>query len=246
MKTIFPIIPMGVGVVVALAAWADPAFAAMEMETVDYGSATSPLAIGSSETLSLNQFDTDQGTLTGVSVELFSHDTVSSVIFSTSSQSLAYTGATATVPVTVTASDSMGALAGLTTSVTDAAGPFSGTTSGPGLNIAGSLNTPLQTATINPASFPYQGAGPGQFSFTLSVANAVGAWSGNGGTSLFFGGNGSSYGDIQLCYTYTPANTNDDTTPVVPEPGTLCAGLFMISLGGFKVVRRFCRNSLNS
>lgn len=244
MKSKFPIAKMGLCIAIAVLALANSSFAALEVETEAYGSPSSPLAIGSMETLSLPEFDTTLGTLTGVTLELFSYDTISSVIFSATGQSVAFSGATATVPVKVTVSDSSGALDGLITSVTGTAGPFSGTTSGPDLNIAGSVSLPVQTDTIAPADFPYQGSGPGQFSFSLSVANSVGSYSGSGGPSLFFGGNGYSYGSVVVDYTYTPEGVGPSGGggPAVPEPGTLYAGLALAGLCGIQFARRFGPN----
>lgn len=141
------------GIVVAVAALAQSASAAIQEEFVaDYGSSCSPLALGSTETLSLNRFDTSLGSLTGVTIRLYSYDTISSVVFNATGRRAAYSGATATVPVTVTASDALDALNGLVTTATGTAGPFAGISTGSrsDLSVAGRKTIPVQIASISP------------------------------------------------------------------------------------------------
>jgi len=224
------------GVAVALAAIADSASAAILEESAHYGSISSPLAIGSTASLSLPQFATSLGTLTGVTIELYSYDTISSVVFNATGQSAAFSGATATMPVTVTTA--LDAFDVLTTSAQGTAGPYASLSSAPfGLSVAGSISIPRQTASFSAGDLDfYQGAGV--LPISVTVANSVGAYSGNGGSSLFFGGNGFSYGSVEVDYSYSPLIGEP-----VPEPGTLCAGLAVMSICGVEIARRLRRTS---
>jgi hypothetical protein len=229
MNLIRSIVPKAIAL--GAAAFAFSASAALVEETANYGSANSPLTLGSSATLSLNQFNPSWGTLTSVTVTLFSYDTISSVVFSPSGQTASFTGASATFPVAVSLSDALGDLNNLTLRNNGTAGPFSGSLPGPGMIVAGSANLPEQSASITPTLAPYEGAG--QFSFDVLVANSNGSYSGNGGSSLFFGGNAFSYGTVEVDYNYTP-------NPV-PESGTLLSGLGLAGICVVGLTRRFRR-----
>ena len=185
------------GIAVAVAAFASPVVAAVETFVADYGAAASPLAVGSSENLSLGKFDPFLGTLIGVNLTLFSYDTVCSRIYNLTGESANYTQATATVPITVTALDS------LTTAATGTAGPFAGTSTAPGVSVAG--GTPVialhSTASVSPADFGFY-EGVGVLPFNVTVVNSVGTYSGDSGSLLFFGGSGLSYGMVEIDYIY--------------------------------------------
>ncbi len=228
------------GIAIAVAVLADAASAAILEESAPYGSSSSPLAMGSSDPLSVPQFNTSQGTLTGVTITLYSYDTISSVVYNATGQSAAYSGATATVPVTVSAG--LNASDVLTALAQDTAGPFTSpplASALPGLSVAGSVSITAQPAIINPGDLGFY-QGTGALPITVMVANSVGSYSGNGGSSLFFGGNGYSYGRVEVDYTYVSPMDDPPGDPI-PEPGTLCAGLAVISICGIEIARRFRR-----
>jgi len=225
--------------VCAVAALAHSSFAVIVWDPVvaDYGSASSPLATGSSESLSLNQFDTSLGTLSAMTITMYSSDTIASLVINATGSSALYSNATATVPVAVTAFE------GLSTTATGTAGPFAGLSTAFGASVAGTdgVISAQDVVNVSPEDFHlYEGAGPGQFTFTVAVADSIGTYSGSGPSYLFFGGNGYSYGSIVVEYGYITANDDDPADPI-PEPSTLCAGLAVISICGFGVARRFRR-----
>jgi FlaG/FlaF family flagellin (archaellin) len=230
------------GIVVALAALANSAFASLQVEeeTATYGSSQSPLAIGSSLSLNIPQFNAENGTLTGVSIQLSSYDTISSLVFNATPNIEGYTGATATMPVTVTAPD------GLSTMATGIAGPFEGNANPYVLTVAGTKSAGAITAedSINSGNFSlFETGGNDAGTFTVTVG-PLGSYFGSAGSFVFFGGNGSSYGTVEFDYTYEPTDdppkiTND--ADAVPEPATLCAGLAVTSICGIELARRFRR-----
>jgi hypothetical protein len=225
------------GAAVGVIAIAGPASASIQVESVQYGSASSPLPMNSPETLSLPQFNTSLGTLTGVSIELSAYDTISSVVYNATGQSAAYSGATAVMTVKVTASLGSSDSDVLTTSGTGIAGPFTSLSPiPPGPSVAGWASIPTQTDTINPGNLGIF-EGTGMLPITIS-ADSVGSYSGTGGSSLFFGGIGYSYGTVEVDYSY-----DSQMVIPIPEPNTLCAGLAVASICGIGFARRFRRTS---
>jgi hypothetical protein len=192
---------------VALAGVAMPAEAAVEMFSADYGSAGSPVGLGTTEDLSLGKFDTSLGTLDSITIDLFSENTVQSEIINFT------------------------ALNGLTTSVTASAGPFSGTASARSVTVDGS-STPTSansSAAVAPGDFPlYEGVGPQTFDVSVLVGEPFIEGS---GACLAFAGLGSSYGSVEVIYSYAS----------VPEPGTGWAGFaasVFSGIWGFARLRR--------
>jgi hypothetical protein len=195
--------------------------AAMESYTVDYNSATSPLVLGSpAETLSLNDFNTALGTLTGVTLYLHSNDQISGSIYNSTGLTQGYTSASAQIPVILTTT-----LDSLSTTATGTANYGPGTVApGPGVTTLPGLSMVANaSASASAANFgDYEGA-PGQM-FDVSLDAMFGNYSGsavNSGT-IFFGGSGNSYGTVEVVYTYT----------AVPEPvqTTKYAGLGALGL----------------
>ncbi len=204
-----------------------PTGAAVESFSVDYGSSASTLAEGDSENLALSDFDPSLGILTGVTIALASNDCIESEVINVHvpSSSENYSGATATLPVTVTTLD------GLTTTANGVAGPFSGSVSGPlgTIATAGTISEIINTsASVVPGDFVlYEGAAQ---TFTVNVLVSDGIYSGSSaGNSVAFFGSGSSYGTVGVTYDYLP----------IPEPGTLAAGLGALGYCGLRITRRF-------
>jgi hypothetical protein len=201
--------------------------AAVESFSVDYGSSASPLADGDSENLALSDFDPALGILTGVTITLASNDYIESEVINVHvpSSSENYSGATATLPVTVTALD------GLTTTANGVAGPFSGSVSGPlgTIATAGTISKIVNTsANVAPGDLVlYEGAAQ---TFAVNVLVSDGIYSGfSSGDSVAFFGSGNSYGTVGVTYDYLP----------IPEPGTLAAGLGALGYCGLRITRRF-------
>ena len=128
----------------SLTAAAMPAGAAMLIYSANYGSPSSPLPVGGNQNLSLGTFDPSLGTLTGVTISLFSEDIVESEILNFTTGNLPYTAASTAVPVTVTA------LNGLTTTVTAIAGPYAGMARAQSETVDGELPPSAPTAAPAP------------------------------------------------------------------------------------------------
>jgi hypothetical protein len=204
--------------------------AAVESFSVDYGSSGSALAEGDSENLALSDFDPSLGALTGVTITLASDDCIQSEVVNvhvpSSNQNQNYSGATATLPVTVTA------LNGLTTTANGVAGPFSGSVSGPlgTIATAGKISAIFNTsANVAPGDFGlYEGVAQ---TFDVNVLVSDGIYSGSStGDSVAFFGSGNSYGTVGVTYDYS----------AIPEPGTLAAGLGLLVYYGVIMGRRRC------
>jgi hypothetical protein len=196
---------------------------AVETFSANYGSCASPLTGGDSENVILNDFNPSLGTLMGVTLTLISSDAIESEVINLTAQSQAYSGATATLPVTITALD------GLTTTATGVAGPFSGVTANPepGTTVAGTSRV-TTTTSVNAAGgdfILYEGTG----TFAVNVSALDGVYSGSsaGNTVAFFGA-GDAWGTVEVAYDYC----------AVPEPGTLAAGLGLLGYCGLSLARR--------
>jgi hypothetical protein len=194
----------------ALPALAQPASAGLVTQTDNY---SSPLASFSAP-LTFTKFNTQLGTLTGISITLNLTGTVTSQVHSTSSQAQTFTGASSTSTVTATGPDLTVISASLlTTPATGTIGANSTMTIGTDGGTVGSSST---LASYNFS--PYESIGAGNF-----VINAVGHMTNGGSTnssnvSIF--GNSTVGGSLTLSYTYTPA---------VPAPASL--GMVILGLG---------------
>lgn len=204
------------------AAWSG--LAAIQTSSAAYGTQASPLSIGDSLVLSLNKFDSSLGTLTGATLRLSSHANVESQVLNFSRLAQQYSAATATVPISVTA------LGGLTFSTTPTAGPFSGTVPGPQFTVVSAGSAAVFSVNTANVALPdlilYQGLGTQ--SLDVSVGLASGIYSGVSLGPVFFGGQGSAYGTVEIEYTYS----------AVPESETLLSGVFLTAYVGFGLFRQ--------
>jgi hypothetical protein len=122
----------------------------------------------------------------------------------------------------------------LTAGVTATAGPFSGTAPSGGPTAVGSTGADKSTsAGVSPSDFSLYTGGSGE-SFSVMIQNSIGSYAGNSGPLFFFGGDGSSYGSVEVEYDY-------NAVPI-PEAQTLWAGLAALSICGVALHRRFRRN----
>lgn len=218
-----------IGMVAGLSATAEaavesPSGTDVETFSANYGWCTSPQTGDENWNLNLSDFNPALGTLTGVTLTLISYDTIESEVVNLTGQSQTYSGATASLPVTLTA------LGGQTATTTGVAGPFSGTVAGPQFTtaIAGTSQVVVSTSTlVAPGDLVlYEGAGN---TFGVNVLVSGGSYSGSApGGTVAFAGNGTSCGTVEVTYDYVP----------VPEPGTLIAGLGLLGYCGIGVVRR--------
>jgi hypothetical protein len=201
-------------VLLAIAAcWAGasrPAGAAVEVLSDSYGSRHSPLTAGESEELSFGTFNTSLGTLESITIDLFSHDTVRTETRYFTTCTEPYRDSRATIPITVTALDG---LAFTTFATAGSSRP---------VRSDASVNVPLGDFSL------YESSGPQ----TFDVSVAVGEPFIHGGSGPTFEGTGTSYGTVDVIYTYSP----------VPEPPTGWAGLAATTVCGIGAVQRIRRN----
>jgi uncharacterized protein (TIGR03382 family) len=176
------------------------------------------------QNFTFNLFDTTLGTLDQVTLSLSTSITAEVDVFNSLATPQAYTNATASIPVTVTAPDSV------TETATGIAGPVSGTAN-PGFNAVTGLPANANTSQMIPMGdwgF-YEGIGPQ--TGNLNASSTSGTYSGNANPGVFFGGSATAGATITITYLYQPAGT-------IPEPGatTFLAAGVLGSLG--MVLRR--------
>jgi len=178
------------------------------------------------DTYTFNLFNTNLGVLGEVMVTLNTSITAEVDIFNSSATTQAFSNATASIPVNLTAPD------GVSLNATGVAGPISGTVPpGPGVTAFKGLTTNADVSQTLPfgdfASYEGVGTNTGTVVFT---ANS-GSYAGTSSSALFFGGSATAGGLITITYLYQPTGT-------IPEPGatTFLAAGVLGSLG--MVIRR--------
>jgi hypothetical protein len=201
------------------------ATAAIMTQTVDYGSAGSPVAGGNTVNLAFNKFNPSLGTLTDIIITLDSVDTVQAVVLDANPNpgGNGYTGVSVSGGM-----ETVNALGGLSTSTSSlSAGPFAGLTTG-SQTIAGSTTQSLSASmNVLPANFSAYTSGTGTFDVSVVTGTATSSGSYTG-KPLFFGWNANSYGSVEIDYDFVAA----------PEPGTLFAGLSVLGFCGVTMFRR--------
>jgi hypothetical protein len=207
-----------------------PASGNVESFTANYGSSSSPLTVGGPDfpaSLTLQKFDSSLGHLTDIEILLTTDALLQADVFNaggTANFFNAQANATFTLLVAGAAEST----------VTLATTPFNGSVTsgalfqGPGVSLAGTDLSHVASADFS--SYEYGGGG-GIGSF-LDV-NLLGAasYDGTGPAGLFFGGNASAYGSVEIKYEFA----------TVPETGALWADLGILACG-FAVFRRACRS----
>ena len=207
--------------IIAIAAFASPAFAGVEAFTHTTPTGAAPFT----DSFTLTAFDPTLGTLNSIELILSTSSTAEVDIYNNNSTPQAFTNAKSSVPVTLTGP------ANVTTSQNLVAGPFAGTAQ-LGKNVytgvTGTVRTTTYVPTSNFASYEIPSSSP---NLAFDVTGSSGVYSGSSGPDVFFGGTASVGGTTQVIYTYT-----NPTPPLVPEPATLTIlGVGMAALG---MVRR--------
>ena len=205
------------------------ASAAIESFSAVYGVPT-PLGPFGSETLSLSKFDTSLGTLEDVTLTLVSHDTAYVSVYNFNGTPQGFTGAFASVPVTVTV------LNGLTATATSA-GTLAYGTAAPGRNDFPGITVSSTSSIILGSGFSdYEGMG-GQM-FNVTVTSGAGTYGGTAIPGVFFGGTAASYGTVEVDYSYIQG-FNQGGVESAPEPATYgaCAGTLMLLSFGAGMLR---------
>jgi uncharacterized protein (TIGR03382 family) len=176
-------------------------------------------AVPFSQNFTFNLFNTSLGTLDTVTVALSTSITAEVDVFNQTGSSQTITGATASIPVMLTAP------AGISETATGVAGPVNGI-AGVGdtafQGLPASANQSLNVPLIDFSS--YEGVGP--LTGTLTAAATSGSYSGSATTGVFFGGSATAGATVTVTYLYQPAGT-------IPEPGatTFLAAGVLGSLG---------------
>lgn len=193
-----------------------------EAATISYSHTIAPKTVNYSEDFFLSKFDTNLGTLTGITLSALVEGQTEIDIFNATSSNQSFQNATAVVPFSVTTPiDTLSASGSV--SVVDGTAVL-------GMNkfVGLPLNF-FQSLEISAANFDsYQGAGGGLFS--LMASGSRGQYSGTSVSNVFFGGSATVGSTVTIAYTYS-----------VPEPITWLGGVTAIALGAaFK--RRAQRN----
>ena len=203
---------------VGLLAFSGNVFASLSSVTFTYTTPTTLVFSGFTDNFTLPSFNPDLGTLEGVTINLTTVSTGVEEIINFSGRPNPYTGAIASVPLTITGP------AGITINTTATAGPFAGTTGsgfGPYLSY-GAPTTSSASANVAPGLFSgFETVNPVNLSVT--VAPPMGSYSGSGQMEAF-GGNAEVSGVTSVTYTYAP------------EPALL--GVLSLGLVGIVLVRR--------
>ncbi len=179
-----------------------------------------------SQNFTFNLFNSNLGLLDQVTLALSTTITAEVDVFNSTAVNQTINNATASIPVTLTAPDS------ITDVATGIAGPLPPEIANPGFNAYGGNTATANTTQNVPMAdwIPfYEGIGPG--TGTLTAAAAAGTYSGQANPGVFFGGSATAGATITLTYLYQPAGT-------IPEPGatTFLAAGVLGSLG--MVLRR--------
>lgn len=186
------------------------------VETATYSGADS-----FSDSLSFGGFNPSLGTLTGISITLDTTEVVSAGVINLTGASQGFANANASVPISVTALDSLSA------TVTGSAGPFAGTVNPfpPVDYIAGSADILTKTVQVSSADFSLYESGL----YNLTVAADAGTYSGTQTTGyggVYFGGTETATGSVVVDYTYT--SVPDSSLPVWLTAG-IFAGLCVVA-----------------
>lgn len=176
---------------------------------------------------SFSGFDTSFGTLTSVTLTLtLNEQAYVKLIDLNPPQS--YSNATATIPISASATPVYSGAPTLVDALTLSAGPFSGTTSGTVTALNGAVDT--DTNSVSPLAADFHFYETPTVLINTVLFGGSGTYTGVGPSdgTFFFGGGYSGTATETLTYDYTPRR--------VPEPLTL--SLFGAGLAGAAALRR--------
>jgi len=197
-------------------------------ETISY---SSPIALETTEinqTHTLTLFDTDLGTLNGVTVELFGEVHSSGTLENTAAQAqrLSFTSALNMYFTGGSLSSELLSLPLFNTGLIDIAG------NGGIYDLGNADVTDSKSVVVNAADFgAFTGSGP----LSLTCESLTNNTQAGGGGNILVTQNTQAGCGITITYDYTAATVDPDPNPV-PEPGSLA--LIGLALAGLATTRR--------
>jgi hypothetical protein len=215
---------MGVAASLVIAGPARAAF-------ISYSAHIAPQSVPFSTGFSVQKFDSQLGTLSGVQLTLSTDISARIDVWSNLAAPTSFSNAFATFPVTVTAQSPDTTAVTATVTATLASGLALPRMPGSFINqFTGLSGTATATTTVLPSAWSfYVGLGGGSASFTATAGN--GSYGGTSPFGLFFSGAGLAGGDFTVRYDFSPAAT-------VPVPGSLGLLAGALALVGLYTGRR--------
>jgi hypothetical protein len=210
----------------ALMVLGPPVSASVETFTATYGSSSSPLLIGGPAfpaSLTLQKFNTSLGQLTDIKIFLTTDELLQAEV-DNFGRAAGFSDAQGNATLTVSSAGGTGPTVSLATT------PFSGSLAA-GASVDGPAASLAETVFSDVAPAEFSGFEHDGFGSPLDVSLlGAASFSGTGTAGLFFGGQASAYGSVEIQYDYA----------TVPETGTLWTDLGLL-LCGFQGFRRMCR-----
>ncbi len=205
---------------------------AAEAAFVQYNATIASQALPFATAFTVQKFDSSLGTLTGILLSLSTNITAQIDVWSNLTSSAAFSNASASLPVTVTALSPDATTVVSAATATLASGTALPSMPGSFINsFAGLTGSASNSTSVAPLNWAYYvGLGGGTASFNATAGN--GTYSGTGPFGLFFSGSGVADGTFTVRYDY-------DALAAVPLPAAAwLLGAGLLSFGATMRRRR--------